>query len=62
MKITGHDTKYHVHSTETPEWPMVLTPELRQQLLQEKINRVLAVVKRRDRSTHVCYETDCKCN
>jgi hypothetical protein len=60
MNLNEH---YRNHQPDqTWEWPLVLTPELRQQLIQEKFRRVREFVKLRDQPMHTCHETHCECN
>jgi hypothetical protein len=59
MKFHEHDRHQPI---QTQDWPLVLTPELRQQLIQEKIRRVREFVRHRDQPVHTCNETSCECN
>jgi hypothetical protein len=62
MKFTAHDQQHHGSPISNQDWPLVLTPELRQQLIQEKVRRVREFVRLRDQPTHTCRETSCECN
>ena len=62
MKTSAHEFRYHSHHEHTTDWPLVLTPELRQRLIQEKAERVQALIKIRDHSTRKCHETYCQCS
>lgn len=48
------------------DWPMFLTPELKNQLIQAKTARVLATLNGRDRSTIIhsttCNAIHCECH
>lgn len=57
----------HCSNNETDvEWPMFLTQELRQQLIEAKIARVLATLdsRKKVKSVHVpnCNQTNCECH
>lgn len=48
------------------DWPLFLTQELRQQLIEAKIARVLATLdsRKKVKSVHVpnCNQTNCECH
>jgi hypothetical protein len=62
MKTPAHEFRYHAHQDHITEWPLVLTPDLKQRLIQEKAERVRTFIKLRDRPTHTCHATHCECN
>jgi hypothetical protein len=60
MKFTGHDHPHHSIPISNQDWPLVLTPEMRQQLIQEKLRRVREFVKLRDQPKHTYHATHCE--
>lgn len=62
MKTPAHEFQYHSHQDHITEWPLVLTPDLKQRLIQQKAERVQAFIKLRDISTHNCHEANCQCS
>jgi hypothetical protein len=62
MKTPAHEFGYHGRHKHTTDWPLVLTPDMKQRLIQEKAERVRVFVKLRDHPTHNCHETDCECS
>lgn len=57
-------TEHTKHDRE--EWPMFLTPDLRQKLIEAKAARVLAMIKHRDQlHTDIkdkCHGPHCECH
>lgn len=47
------------------DWPLFLTPELRERLIQAKIARIQNAFENRDRQSkhkETCNETNCECH
>jgi hypothetical protein len=62
MKTPAHEFRYHGRHEHITDWPVELTPDLKQRLIQEKTERVQAFIKLRDHPTGDCYETHCQCS
>jgi hypothetical protein len=62
MKTPAHEFRYHGRHEHITDWPVELTPEMRQRLIWEKTERVQAFIKIRDYPTQNCHETDCQCS
>jgi hypothetical protein len=62
MKTLAHKFQYHGRAEHITDWPVELTPEMKQRLIQEKAERVQAFIKIRDYPTRNCHETDCQCS
>jgi len=57
--------KIKLEQIDHQDWPMFLTSEQRDQLIQAKTNRVLVEIQRRKQSekSHVnCQDTHCECS
>ena len=60
MKTPAHEFRYYGHHEHITDWPLELTPDMKQRLIQEKAERVLTLIKLRDHPTRNCHETDCQ--
>jgi hypothetical protein len=60
MKTPAHEFQYHSHHEHITDWPLELTPDMTQRLIQEKTERVRALIKLRDQSKHTYHATHCE--
>jgi len=54
------------HDKQKDEWPLFLTPDLRQKLIEAKLARVSAWLKIQDQVkdeiNHICHGPHCECH